>query len=358
MFVRKKIKLADVLFSMAFWTTAFLLYYVFRKVGLEEEIGVAVNDPLSIEDNIILALFIGSFAGLVYAFLELIFEQPSLRRLSLGVRLIVKTLCYLLLIDILIQLLLHIQAHFFSTSETYTNIEIWGSSALWAFIIYFLFWSLLFSFIKLVSEKFGPGILPKMIAGRYRKPRVENKIFLFIDLKSSTKLAEELGYLNYSKLIQQCFYDLNEVVSLYDGQIYQYVGDEAVICWDYHKGIKDNRCLECFFAFQDILQRKSPRYMDAFGKIPTFKAGLHGGDLIVTEVGIIKKEIAYHGDVINTTARIQEQCNSFDSTLLISDKIKHDLPKEDTLHINYKGDIPLKGKEFTVKIYSVTKIQT
>jgi len=30
---------------------------------------------------------------------------------------------------------------------------------------------------------------------------------------------------------------------------------------------------------------------------------------VVAEVGEIKTEIAYHGDTINTAARIQEQCN-------------------------------------------------
>jgi len=76
---------------------------------------------------------------------------------------------------------------------------------------------------------------------------------------------------------------------------------------------------------------------------------------VVTEVGIIKREIAYHGDVINTTARIQEQCNTFNSSLLISDKIKSDLSEKTHFSINFKGEIPLKGKKLPVGIYDVLK---
>ena len=50
-------------------------------------------------------------------------------------------------------------------------------------------------------------------------------------------------------------------------------------------------------------------YEQEYGVYPEFKAGLHGGALMVAEVGSVKKELAYHGDVINTSARIQAECN-------------------------------------------------
>jgi adenylate cyclase len=37
---------------------------------------------------------------------------------------------------------------------------------------------------------------------------------------------------------------------------------------------------------------------------------------------VIKKEIAYHSDVLNTAARIQGQCNPMGKTLLISERLK------------------------------------
>ena len=210
--------------------------------------------------------------------------------------------------------------------------------------------------MRLVNEKFGPGILWDMILGKYRKPRVEKKIFMFLDLTSSTTFAEKMGYLKYSSLIQQCFYDLNEIVQKYDGQIYQYVGDEAVICWDYEKGVKENVCIDCYFAFQKKLFNRKDFYENEFGLIPEFKAGMHGGELVVTEVGVIKKEIAYHGDVINTTARIQDECSNYGEELLISGDLMKDLKLEAKHLYKAMGEVSLKGKEVPVQIFSMSRV--
>lgn len=230
------------------------------------------------------------------------------------------------------------------------------SGAIWSVLVFFILSSSFYSFLRLVNEKFGPGILIQMLLGKYRSPRVEKKIFMFLDLKSSTTLAEHMGYLKYSSLIQQCFYDLNEVVQIHGGQIYQYVGDEAVICWDYQKGVKENVCIDCYFEFQRKLNERESYYQENYGILPEFKAGIHGGELVVTEVGVVKKEIAYHGDVINTTARIQDQCNHYGEYVLVSGDLVNDLPSQDAYKLSLIGEVLLKGKEHPVNLHSVKTI--
>ena len=90
--------------------------------------------------------------------------------------------------------------------------------------------------------------------------------------------------------------------------------------------------------------------------IPTFKAGLHGGNLIVTEVGTVKKEIAYHGDVINTTARIQGECNKYEESLLISESLYKTMYNLQKYNIRSIGEISLKGKEELFKIHAINLI--
>ena len=46
---------------------------------------------------------------------------------------------------------------------------------------------------------------------------------------------------------------------------------------------------------------------------------------MVAEVGVVKKEVAYHGDVINTSARIQAECNKHKVPILISEELLNDL---------------------------------
>ena len=52
--------------------------------------------------------------------------------------------------------------------------------------------------------------------------------------------------------------------------------------------------------------------------LPTFKASLHSGEVTITEIGVSKKEIVYHGDSINTASRICSAAHMLGKTLLIS----------------------------------------
>ncbi len=157
-----------------------------------------------------------------------------------------------------------------------------------------------------------------MLLGKYRKQREEERILMFVDLKDSTKIAEQLGHQMYSQFIQDCFRDLNSVLRKHEADIYQYIGDEAVLVWKNKKGFRKNNCVNLYFAFQGKLNNRQEYYIKKYNHIPEFKAGLHCGKLMIAEVGTIKKELAYHGDVINTTSRIQGQCNNYKADLLVS----------------------------------------
>jgi adenylate cyclase len=61
---------------------------------------------------------------------------------------------------------------------------------------------------------------------------------------------------------------------------------------------------------------------------------VHLGDVTVSEVGVIKREIAYHSDVLNTAARIQGKCNEFEAGLLVSEELKDNLEIRSLLNSN------------------------
>ena len=179
---------------------------------------------------------------------------------------------------------------------------------------------------------------------------------MFMDLKSSTTLAERLGHIKYSQLIQDCYYDLTDIVLAYEAKIYQYVGDEVVLSWDVDKGINHQNCLKMFFAYDSLLQSKSGYYQKKYEVVPEFKAGLNLGPVTVAEVGEIKKELAYHGDVLNTAARIQSKCNDYKKKILISEQIKSRFESQSNYDFEFLGDVFLKGKENSVNIYAVNTI--
>jgi len=225
--------------------------------------------------------------------------------------------------------------------------------AIFAIIFYSILVSVLINFISEVSKKFGPGVLFRLLMGKYYNPRVENKIFMFMDLKSSTTYAEKLGHIKYSLLIQDCFNDLNAVVLEYKAEIYQYVGDEAVITWSVDNGLDNLNYIRFFFAFQEGIKNKAEYYLENYSIVPEFKAGVNGGNITATEVGDIKREIAYHGDVINTAARIQGVCNEFNKRFLISEFLAEKLISENGYESEEIGQVTLKGKEMPVRIFYV-----
>jgi adenylate cyclase len=230
---------------------------------------------------------------------------------------------------------------YYLSARVFSVIVFWGIACMLAL------------FILQINEKFGQGVLINFLLGRYHRPKEDKRIFMFMDLKSSTTHAEKLGHIRYSQLIQDCFFDLTDIVLSYEAKIYQYVGDEVVLSWDVEKGINHQNCLKTFFAYDNLLQRKSAYYKNKYGVIPEFKAGLNLGAVTVAEVGEIKKELAYHGDVLNTAARIQGRCNEYNKKLLVSEELKNNFEKQPTYGFEFLGDVILKGKEEPVNIYAV-----
>lgn len=180
----------------------------------------------------------------------------------------------------------------------------------------------------------------------------EDRIFMFLDMKSSTSHAEKLGAKNFSLMIQDCFYDMTTAARENHAEIYQYIGDEAVFTW---LASSDNflRSVNLYFSFREIISGRSTHYRSRYGFVPQFKAGVHHGRVIKTHVGVVRKSIAFHGDVVNTTSRIQAKCNDLGCELLASSEVVQRLPCN--LDANHQGRYFLRGKEDEVNLYSLSK---
>jgi adenylate cyclase len=205
-----------------------------------------------------------------------------------------------------------------------------------------------------IDRKLGPGNLGRLITAQYYSPKEVNRIFMFVDMKGSTTIAEKLGHIKYSCFLQDCYEDF-AVVDHYCAEIYQYVGDEAVISWSVEKGREQSNFLEAFYAFKQALDDRRQYYEKEYGVIPVFKAGANCGPVTVTEVGAIKRELSYHGDTLNTASRIQEKCNELGAELLISEQLKELAKHNDAYRFEDVGTMKLKGKNSEVQLYRVTR---
>jgi adenylate cyclase len=220
------------------------------------------------------------------------------------------------------------------------------------FLMYFYLACVLNRIFKAIISRVGKSHLLNWLLGRLNKPREQNRIFMFVDMKASTTIAEKLGHKLFSGLVQDVFNDM-AVVNNYHGEIYQYLGDGAIVSWSRSKGLRKNNCLEAFFAFRRVVENRARYYDRKYGLVPEFKAGLHIGPVMVLQVGRVRRDISYNGDTINTAARIESMSGEYEKDLLISGVLYESLKDWSKYRFSEVGNIKLKGKRRNVLLYSV-----
>jgi len=144
-----------------------------------------------------------------------------------------------------------------------------------------------------------------LLLGKYRRPYAERRFFLFVDVVGSTAIAERLGALEAHRFLAAVFSAVAEPIEMCRGEIYQYVGDEIVITWVQADGVVDARAVRCLFAMRASLAADGARFVQRFGVHPELRAALHLGEVIAGEVGQVRRAIVFHGDVMNTTGRLE-----------------------------------------------------
>lgn len=235
---------------------------------------------------------------------------------------------------------------------------VWMQNTSLTIIQNYLFWLLIVIITLialLVNDKYGPGIFKSFLLGKYFQPKREERIFMFLDIRGSTSIAEKLGEVQYFNFLKDVIRDATPRILDSKGEIYQYAGDEIVISWRHDSGTENANCIQCFFDIQKCLLDKASYYRDSYmGIVPEFKAGLHYGFVMVGEIGIVKRDIAYSGDVLNTASRIQSKCNELGVNILVS---KYLLDKLGSLPNHFvskaMGEMELRGKQHAVMLYTV-----
>ena len=262
-------------------------------------------------------------------------------------------------------------AHVTTKTLVYLAVILFGLSVgVWAFplpgesgfrrqdVLFSLAASFVFVSMLDVSRLLGQNVLLNFITGRYHRPRLEERVLLFIDMEGSTGFAERLGPLVFHRLLNRFVTDLTEPIVSARGEIYSYVGDELIATWRLEQGIAQARCVTACFDALDMLTRKAPEYRREFGAAVNFRAGLHCGRLVTGEMGSVKTEIVFLGDTVNTAARIQDFCRETGDSVLASADLVDRLELPPGVAKRSLGDLRLRGKGADVALYALTKAQT
>jgi adenylate cyclase len=218
------------------------------------------------------------------------------------------------------------------------------------------FAALLFNFVGQVNRLLGRRVLVRLILGRYHRPREETRVFLLIDLRGSTQIAERLGNLRYHTFLSRFISDVTASAMRYRGEVHRYVGDEVIFTWTAEEGLRNARCVRAVFAISDTLERARTGYEADFGVVPSFWAGLHLGSVVTGEIGTIKHEIAFLGDTLNTAARIEQASKELRRQFLASAEVVLPLDLPNDIATESLGPIELRGIEDFVELYAMTRV--
>ncbi len=198
----------------------------------------------------------------------------------------------------------------------------------------------------------GARNLWSLLIGRYHRPVFEKRVFLFIDLKDSTSITEELGAQRAREFISRFLFDISKPVTDHRGDVYKYMGDGVIATWEWNEALANANVIRALRAAQKSLDERGPAYEKEFGRRPAFRAGVHGGDVIVSEQGDLRRAIEYNGDNINIAARMEQKAKDHNLPVIISGVLA-DALKAGAVPLTRVGEETVKGISKPIALFTL-----
>jgi len=344
------------LFFFCSWLVMSAIFIVIRYYDANEPTGVplgAFSLPLIILE--------GFFISFIMAFISALVEPLSLKmvpkKIPFFIIVMIRTQRYLVfiiflyLVAVIVENMIIDKIPFNQWPEVLSHTV--KSKFFHLSVIYIIFANILINSIRQMTRFLGETVFWKYILGKYSTQNQDERIFMFIDLKSSTSIAEILDNIKFSLFLKKFYFEISFIINEHRGVVYQYVGDEVVIMWETPEGLSDDNCIACFFEIKKCIEDKKEEFLNEFGIIPEFRAAMHIGMSVAAEVGTFKNELAYHGNVLNTTSRILAKCHELKSDLLLSGDLYKRIKNTRNFNIQKVGEFILRGKLNISELYSV-----
>jgi len=307
-------------------------------------------------DDILFPIYFGIFFGILLGIFDDLLRYSRLSRLKYNYRTGLK----IIIVPIFVFIILIIIALIKNSNDPEDLMIGEGSirrnfidlfkNAVIVDIFLLAFFITIFNEINLIL---GDNFLLEYVKGNFKGPVKEGRIFMFLDLKDSTTIAEEIGDIKFFELLNDCYTLLGTVSISHKAEIVKYVGDEAILTWNYSSGKNSKNCINLFYDFKNVLLEHQDYFQSKYNLLPRFSAAAHHGSVISAYLGSVKRQKDYSGDVMNTTARIEGMTTKYNAELLISEDLFIKLKMEDNEGEKIES-IALKGKAKPINIYKIS----
>ncbi|MFT4599144.1 MAG: adenylate cyclase, partial [Arenicella sp.] len=233
---KQKINLIKILPFGIIWGLFGLLYALieYSVLGGSEVYPFTLN-PYDFSITLPVITISSLMMGLFFGTMEVIFFNTLFHNRPFREKIIFKTLINLLFMLVLLISLTAVIASMNLNISIFDS-RIIGSvkvfvcrSAFWINVSYGIVITILSLFVNETSYYLGGSVFNNFFTGKYHHPKEEVRIFMFLDMKSSTTIAEKLGHINYFQLLNKYYADTTEAIIQTSGEVYQYAGDEVIV---------------------------------------------------------------------------------------------------------------------------------
>jgi adenylate cyclase len=207
-----------------------------------------------------------------------------------------------------------------------------------------------------MTRKIGQNMMINYITGRYHRPKNEDRIIMFIDVKSSTSIAEKIGDLKFHNFLNDFYFDITRCILSTKGEIYRYVGDEINITWPLKRGIKNANCITTYFYVLHEIKREKEKYLNKYGFVPQFTAGLHCGNVTTGEIGEVKSQVIHHGEVIHISNLIKKKFNELEYNFLMTESLLRIIKLPGAIHPIECAQITKPDIDGIINLYTLNEL--
>lgn len=309
--------------------------------------GLRLGDAYPFIYSVLKGLFLGFLLASVISFFEHIVLPDRLKKKTFFTTVLIKSVIYTVLV---ICIFLFVSYWFRSIFPFTVQMDMLIPAVLITF-----FSVVFFAFFISINRILGPRILINFFLGKYHNPVEEQRIFMFLDLVSSTTIAEKFGHVEFHRFLNEFFFDINDALVYNKAEIYKYVGDEVIAVWKVEDEKSNRNCINCYFDIQNKLAAEEVKYNKMFGILPSIRVGIHCGTVVSGEMGDAKQEIVYVGDVVNTASRIQAETKKHNRNLLVSRNLLDIIEPDESYIIESIGFHQLRGKEESIELAEIKK---
>ena len=208
-------------------------------------------------------------------------------------------------------------------------------------------------FILQMARKLGVENLFAFVTGKYLTPKRERRIFMFLSLEGVDNIIEQTGNLEFHNFLNDFIHDISDTIRIHKGYIVHYMEDQIVITWKIKAGAENANCLRTYFQICFDTIENYEYYHTQYGFLPKPKCAIHSGVAIRAEIGEIKSEIAFFGDVLNTTSRILYETIRKGVDILVSQSVMELVQVPIHYKVESAGSFTPRGRSKSIQLYYV-----